>query len=259
MRLRFNWDMADFARFDSRGYRTVDVRSGYEEWAPRYESSIEPAMDIAVLEKLRRVPWDKVGRAVDLGCGAGGTGAWLKQRGVASIDGVDLTPQMLALARSRGVYERLVEADVLSTGLASGSYDLVTTCLVDEHLAEVQPLYREAARLAEVGALYVLVGLHPQFLMTSGMPTHFETSRGEPIAIETHVHLLSEHLEAGLDEGWRLLEMTEQVVDDAVLRRKPKWKPLRDLPLSFGLVWRLESGPSHSQLIARRSTTLHGN
>lgn len=195
-------------------------------------------MDIAVLEKLRRVPWHEVGRAVDLGCGAGGTGAWLRQRGVSSVDGVDLTPQMLDLAGSRGVYERLVEADVSATGLEGGRYDLATTCLVDEHIADLRPLYREAARLTGAGATYVLVGLHPQFIMTSGMPTHFETSGGESVAIETHVHPLSEHLEAGLAAGWCLLEMEEQVVDEAVLRRKPKWSLWQGHPLSFGLVWR---------------------
>jgi SAM-dependent methyltransferase len=232
--------MADFATFDSRGYRTVDVRRGYGEWAAVYERSIEQAMDIAVLEGLLEVPWSEIRRAIDLGCGSGGTGAWLRQKGVESIDGVDLTPEMLALARSRDVYGRLIEADVSSTGLDTEHYDLVITCLVDEHLADLRPLYHEAARLACTGATYVLVGLHPHFIMASGMPTHFDDPSGEPVAIETHVHLLSEHLEAGFAAGWRLVEMREQIVDDALLRRKPKWKPLRGHPLSFGLVWRSE-------------------
>ncbi len=233
--------MVDFAPFDLRGYRTVDVRSGYGQWATRYEHTIERAMDIAVLEGLQEVRWGAAERAVDLGCGSGGTGEWLRQRGVGSIDGVDLTPEMLDLARSRGVYDRLVEADVSSTGLPKGSYDLLATCLVDEHLADLGPLYREAARLARAGGTYVLVGLHPHFIMASGMPTHFDDDSGEPVAIETHVHLLGEHVGAGLVAGWRLVEMREQVVDEPLLRRKPKWEPLLGLPLSFGLVWR--SGP----------------
>ena len=34
--------------------------------------------------------------------------------------------------------------------------------------------------------------------MASGMPTHFRNAAGEQIAITTHVHLISDHVTAGL-------------------------------------------------------------
>jgi SAM-dependent methyltransferase len=230
--------MVDFAAFDARRYRTVDVRSGYAEWVATYEETIEDAMDIDLLDGLRKVPWSTMRRAVDLGCGTGRTGVWLRNKSVSSIDGVDVTPEMLAVARSKEVYHRLIEADVSRTGLASGEYDLVMTCLVDEHLADLQPVYSEAWRLAHPGASYVLVGFHPHFIMAAGMPTHFDSVSGEPVAIETHVHLLSEHVTAGLTAGWTLVEMKERVVDDAWLALKPKWEPLRDQPVAFAFAWR---------------------
>ena len=49
----------------------------------------------------------------------------------------------------------------------------------------------------------MLVGYHPHFIMSSGMPTHFDDASGEPIAIETHLHLLSEHVNAAAAAGWR--------------------------------------------------------
>ena len=180
--------MTDFDSFDTRGYRTVDVRSGYGEWVATYEQTVEDAMDIHLLESLDEVPWEDVERAADLGCGTGRTGAWLRERGIASIDGVDLTPEMLDVARAREVYATLVEADVSDTGLESGAYDLVVTCLVDEHLADLRPLYAEARRLARPGAVYVLVGFHPHFIMASGMPTHYDSASGEAVAIQTYVH-----------------------------------------------------------------------
>ena len=117
-------------------------------------------------------------------------------------------------------------------------YDLVTVCLVDEHLVDLAPLYREAARLAEPGAAFVLVGFHPFFIMTTGMPTHFQAADGQPLAIETHVHLLSDHAKAALAEGWQLLELHEQVIDDRWIETKPNWAPYRDVPISFAWVWR---------------------
>src|SRR6476469_10327822 len=111
--------MTDFETFDTRGYRTVDVRSGYGEWVKTYEQTVEDAMDVHLLEALGAVPWAGVERAADLGCGTGRTGAWLRERGIAAIAGVDLTPEMLDVARAREVYASLVEADVSDTGLAS--------------------------------------------------------------------------------------------------------------------------------------------
>src|SRR5439155_10121717 len=116
--------MTDFEAFDTRGYRTVDVRSGYGEWVATYERTVEDAMDVALLDRLGTPPWPSLHLAADLGCGTGRTGAWLQAHGVPAIDGVDLTPEMLAVARSKGIYRRLVEADITSSGLESASYDL---------------------------------------------------------------------------------------------------------------------------------------
>ena len=230
----------DFARFDSRGYRTVDVREGYGGWAPTYEATVPDELDLALLERLSAVDWPQVRRAADLGCGTGRTGSWLRARGVASVDGVDLTAEMLAVARSRQIYDRLLEADVTATGLEAGAYDLVTTSLVDEHLPDLGPLYGESRRLAAPGAFHVLVGYHPHFIIASGMPTHFRSGSGEELAIQTHVHLLSDHVGAALEAGWTLVEMRERVIDDAWLAVKPKWERFRNQPISVAFVWRLQ-------------------
>lgn len=230
--------MASFSDYDNRGYRFVDVRTGYGGWAPTYEDTVEDAMDLALLDDLREPAWGDVRRAVDLGCGTGRTAAWLRQRGVGGIDGVDLTPEMLAAARARGAHDRLYEADLTATGLGTGDYDLVIACLVDEHLPDVGPLYREAWRLAEPGASLVLVAFHPHFIIASGMPTHYRNESGEDIAIATHVHLISDQVSAGLASGWSLVELREGVVEERWLALKPKWERFRGHPVSAAYVWR---------------------
>ena len=229
--------MPRFSDFDARSYRSVDVRTGYAEWVATYEQTVQDTMDVALLDALGSLDWASVGSAVDLGCGTGRTGGWLRGRGVSSIDGVDLTPEMLALGRAKGVYRDLVEADLSATGLPSAAYDLVSVCLVDEHLPELEPLYREAFRLARPTGRLVLVGYHPQFIMAAGMPTHYRSRSGEQVAIDTHLHLLSEHVTAGLDAGWSLTEMKERVIDDSYLAHKPKWARFRNQPIAFAFVW----------------------
>ncbi|MFC7342102.1 class I SAM-dependent DNA methyltransferase [Saccharopolyspora griseoalba] len=228
----------EFSGFDARGYRTVDVRTGYVEWVASYEDTVEDVMDLALLERLVDPVWPEVARAADLGCGTGRTGEWLRGKGVARVDGVDVTPEMLDLARRRGAHDRLVEGDAISTGLESGSYDLVICSLIDEHLADLGPLYAEAYRLAAPKASFVLVTYHPHFIMTSGMPTHYTNAAGENVAISTNVHLISDHARAGLRAGWRLAELHEGVIDDDWLAVKPKWERFRDHPISAAYAWR---------------------
>jgi SAM-dependent methyltransferase len=233
--------MPAFAEYDRRRYRTVDARSGYGEWVDSYEDTVEDAMDLALLEVLEVPRWDGVARAADLGCGTGRTAAWLRAHGVGAIDGVDVTPGMLARAQARGAHSSLCEADVAATGLPAAAYDLVVSSLVDEHLDDLAPFYAEARRLAAPGGLFVLISFHPQFIIASGMPTHFTNAAGEEIAITTNVHLVSDQVSAALRAGWQLAEMHERLIDDEWVALKPSWERHRGLPITAAYVWR--AGP----------------
>jgi hypothetical protein len=74
--------------------------------------------------------------------------------------------------------------------------------------------------------------------MASGMPTHFDDADGEPVAIVTHVHQLSDQVAAAHAAGLRLAELRERLVDDAWVALKPKWDALRGHPVAFAAVWR---------------------
>ncbi len=229
----------DHSIYDKRRYPIVGVREGYAEWAPRYEQTVYDEMDLRLLERLRTVDWSAPRSVLDLACGTGRIGAWLRRRcPAAAVDGVDITPEMLDVARSRGMYRTLAIADVASTGLAAATYDLCTQSLADEHLPELRPLYQEVRRVTKRGGHFVMVGYHPQFLM-AGITTHFDRAPGESITIRSHVHLFSDHVKAAHDAGWSLQEMEEGLVDDAWLRRKAKWEAYRGLPISFSMVWRM--------------------
>ncbi|MBE1458575.1 SAM-dependent methyltransferase [Nocardiopsis terrae] len=229
--------MPDFADFDTRHYRTVDVTTGYDGWSSTYEDSVLDAMDIALLDGLTAPVWSQVRSAADLGCGTGRTGAWLRGRGVEHVDGVDLSAGMLALARRRGAHDTLTQGDVRATDLPDSAYDLVIASLIDEHLPDLAPFYAEARRLTRPGGRCVLVAYHPQFIMASGMPTHFTDDSGEEVAITTHVHLLGDHVRAALASGWRLEELNEAVVDDGWVAAKPRWERFRGYPISAAFVW----------------------
>jgi len=230
----------DFSPFDNRGYPTLPVREGYSAWADTYDDTVQDLMDLRLAEGLTSVRWSAHAEALDLACGTGRFGAWLRCKGVAAVDGLDLTPAMLARAEARGVYRSLTAGEVTAVGRTDGSYSLICQSLADEHLPELGPLYAEAFRLAAPGGLFVVIGYHPWFLM-SGMPTHFRDASGRNFAIDSHVHLFADHAAAALQAGWRLQELSEGLIDEAWIAAKPKWTVHRGRPISFAWVWRRDA------------------
>jgi len=228
----------DHSIYDRRRYPIVGVREGYGEWSRTYEQTVHDEMDVRLLDRLRTVDWQSRRAALDLACGTGRIGMWLRRHCPgAAIDGVDITPEMLAIARSTGAYRTLVIADVSETGLPAATYDLCMQSLADEHLPDLGPLYREVRRVTKPGGFFVIVGYHSHFLM-AGVPTHFDRAPGEPVTIRSYVHLLSDHVKAAHAVGWSLVEMDEGLVDDAWLQKKPQWRVYAGLPVSFSMVWR---------------------
>src|SRR5690606_35286334 len=102
-----------------RNYPVIDVREGYGEWVRDYEQVVQDEMDIRLFEKVTTVDWSAAGAILDLACGTGRIGAWLQTRTSAPIDGIDLTPQMLDVARGKNIYRALHEGNITDTGLPS--------------------------------------------------------------------------------------------------------------------------------------------
>jgi SAM-dependent methyltransferase len=228
----------DAALFDRRRYPTVSAQTGYDEWAGTYEATVATGLDELLLPQLRSIDWPQADAVADLACGTGRTGAWLKARGAGDIDGVDISRGMLALAERKGVYRHLQTGDIAEAPLPSAAYRLCTMSLADEHLADLAPAYRTAARLLRQGGQFLLLGYHPFFLM-NGLLTHFHRGDGEAVTIESYVHLFSEHFDSARQAGLSFAELKECVIDEAWLATKPKWRHYLGWPVSFALVWTL--------------------
>lgn len=228
----------DHTIFDKRNYPIVDVQQGYGEWSQTYEQIVQDEMDLRLFNRVQSVDWMAQTEVLDLACGTGRIGSWLRGRSQAAVDGLDITPEMMAKAREKAVYRNLYQKSVTATELPDSTYDLCTQSLADEHLPTLQPLYTEVARITKPQGYFVIVGFHPHFLMM-GMPTHYDNKAGEATTIRSYVHLFSDHIKAAYDCGWSLIEMHEGLIDEDWLAIKPKWKAYTGLPISFVLVWQL--------------------
>jgi len=93
-----------------------ECRDAYKDWAETYDADtvedmgyVGPAIAAKKLGALGVAPTDPV---LDAGCGTGLAGAELKALGFTAINGMDLSPEMLEVARSKDVYDDLREADM---------------------------------------------------------------------------------------------------------------------------------------------------
>lgn len=94
----------------------------YRDFASHYDASFADAMGYVypciVADALAAADYP-AGPILDIGCGTGLVAAALRARGVTrAIDGVDLSPEMLAQAATKTLYQNLFELD-LTGDLAS--------------------------------------------------------------------------------------------------------------------------------------------
>jgi SAM-dependent methyltransferase len=92
-------------------------------------------------------------RVLEVGCGAGDLAVRLAER-AGSVDAVDRSPEMVALARARvPATVRVVEADVFDLDLPAGGYDAVVSVSVLHQLPLEEALRTWAAAVRPGGVL----------------------------------------------------------------------------------------------------------
>jgi len=128
--------------FITRSYAVSDwtaMRNLYDEWAAQYDNDVlvsekYTAPKLAAETVVSTVTKTKSSEnllgelmILDAGCGTGLVGVELAALGAKKIDGLDLSPGMLAVARKTGVYDGLAEADLTKPiGKDDDFYDVVT-------------------------------------------------------------------------------------------------------------------------------------
>ena len=131
-----------------------------------------------------------VHNALDLGCSVGvstlALADWLEARqathggGPVRVQGLDLSPQMLAVARVRDGKGRIAawhHAAAEATGLPAASFDLVTLQYVCHELpaAATRAVLAEAARLLRPGGVIALVDQDPDSAVIRRLPAPIGT------------------------------------------------------------------------------------
>ena len=157
----------------------------YSRFAPFYDENMTGELDYCAPDRLHDAVVATLatlgghGRlnVLDLGCGTGLSGELWRARAERLV-GVDLSPEMIIRARTRGVYDRLDTAEI-TRWLAretSDRFDLIIACDTLIYFGDLTQFVEPAATHLEPGGLLGFTvergGTHPFRLSDSGRFAH---------------------------------------------------------------------------------------
>lgn len=175
-----------------------DNRALYKRWADTYESEFTvPQRYICdrVVAELLCEGSKGFGPVLDAGCGTGLVGERLRSLGVAVVDGIDLSVEMLAKARGKTapdgspVYRQLAEADLTGPiAVASDTYAAIVSCGVFTHGHVGPEGIAELLRVARPGARGAIT-VNNSIYETNGYKDRFEQFEADGAIEGLEVHL----------------------------------------------------------------------
>ena len=190
--------------------RKVDVSEGYRLWAPSYDTSENPLIEIELPAVRKLMPPPHGRRVLDVGCGTGRHLEWLSPAAGLAL-GIDPSAGMLERARFKGLEVRLGALPNLPVG--DGTFDAVVCALVLEHVPDLGEALRDIRRVLVPGGSLVVSSFHPA-LCSMGMPVFFDDpgDRMRYVIDPSVPHFPSEYHRVARESGFVLEELMEKTV-----------------------------------------------
>ena len=198
----------------------LEPASAYALWAPAYPPHAHnPVMQAEERAMLALLPESLQGQAIlDVGCGSGRYLLHAGRRGAARLTGVDLSPQMLARARTALDTRGGVRADLLlgsadALPVADACADLTVCGLVVGHLHDLRRCLSELHRATCAGGRVLCSDVHP-IGHALGWTRDFKAG-GRRYAARHTQHLYAHWHDACADVGLRIEQVREPMLDPA--------------------------------------------
>ncbi|MCB1423835.1 MAG: class I SAM-dependent methyltransferase [Nitratireductor sp.] len=154
---------------------TDETKQHYAQWAEVYDLEIGEEKGYRQPERCARAlaaaGLETHAAVLDVGCGTGLSGRALAAAGYETIDGCDLSPEMLSKAQATGVYRRLFEADLNHPPLdaSDGQYG-AAACVGVFSFGHVQPdAIDDILRVLRPGG-YLVIGLNDHYFEEGSFP-----------------------------------------------------------------------------------------
>ncbi len=153
---------------DGVATRPVTTAEGYDAWASHYDepNDLVEMEQPVVREILASLP---TGTALDAACGTGRHAAYLASLGHTVI-GVDISPEMLAVARSKVPGSDFREGDLHELPVPGQHVDLVVCALALTHVPDLAPVLAEFVRVLRPGGHLVISDSRMDYTLVNALP-----------------------------------------------------------------------------------------
>lgn len=186
---------------------TLTPAAAYHEWAPGYEETAVSWLEESIVASLG-LPIAQ-GRLLDIGCGRARR---LDGARAALTVGVDLVPRMLQYAVTA---VPVAAADARALPFRDGTFDSVWCRLMVGHVAELEQVYAEAARICGPTGTLLVTDFHPD-AVAAGHRRTFTDALSRTWEIEHHVHTFDDHVAAARRSGLTLVARRDGEVSPVI-------------------------------------------
>jgi ubiquinone/menaquinone biosynthesis C-methylase UbiE len=223
-------------------FTILSTREGYDLWATIYDEEDNPLIALEEAE-VPRLLGDVRGLAVaDIGCGTGRHALALAAAG-AAVTAIDLSGGMIAKARAKAApgAVRFVQANLEKPlPLASTAFDRILSCLVLDHVANLDGLFAELRRICRPGGFIVISVMHPAMMLRGIQARFTDPATGREIRPASAPNQICDYVMAATRAGLTFGAMSEHSVTEALAARSPRAQKYLHWPLL--LMMRLHGG-----------------
>lgn len=148
------------------GRQPLDTAGVWERHAGWWQSEFTEGADVEYVEQILPLAARQLAgaaRVLDLGCGEGQIARLATDGGARHVVGVDASAAQIVEAGRRGGGVAYARASATRLPLVGGWFDAVVSCLVLEHLADLDGALDEVSRVLRPGGRFVLFVNHPLF------------------------------------------------------------------------------------------------
>jgi ubiquinone/menaquinone biosynthesis C-methylase UbiE len=202
----------------------VPTRAGYDRWAEIYDGEDNPLVRLEE-KHIGRLAGDVAGLAVaDIGCGTGRHALKWAAAG-ARVTAVDFSAAMLKRARSKPEAQAVafIRHDLAKRlPLPSAAFDRVFCCLVLDHIAGLDKLFRELGRICRPRGCVIISVMHPAMSLRGVQARFIDAATGRRISPAGHAHTMPDYLMAAIHADLRLEHISEHAADAALIAASPR-------------------------------------